>query len=356
MKCDNRRNVIKISPPMNKTSGVKHRKRSLIGIAALLFVAATFAACGASSGGRSPTESSASYAREALSDYANEQTYFEDYEAQDERATPLPLMTPYNSEGSKIVYTVDMQLQTTTFEEGTRNVLNVVNEMGGYVQSTFVRGRNLYDYETERYAIYHLRIPSEKLATFLVSMEDSYNLLQLQQDSQDITAQYSETDSQAGNLKEQEQRLLEALELAENTDERLALERELAQVQAEISRKTATIGAMDSHVIYSTVKISLFEVAIPEDEQEDTSTFGERLNQTSGRSWDGFVAFCQGLLLFLIAALPAIIVIAAIGAVAFLIWRQTKKMGKKFSGQPVEMSDQSKEYLDSESGDQNDLN
>jgi len=141
-------------------------KRIFSGSIILLLALFTFAAC---SSGASPAERSASTSAYS----APEAAYGGDYEITDEADTSLPLLTPSNPDGTKIVYTVTMELQTTEFEAGTRSLLNVVRDMGGYVQNTYIEGRSLYDLEGERFASYTLRIPSESLAEFLVTMEDN---------------------------------------------------------------------------------------------------------------------------------------------------------------------------------------
>lgn len=252
-------------------------------------------------------------------------------EMQDERE--LPLLTPSTSDGTRMVYTAELHLQTIEFDKGTRDLLNTVREMGGHVLSAYVQGRSLYTPDVERSARYILRIPSDNLADFLVTMEDNYNLWQMSQESQDITRQYAQTDSQLDYLREQEASLQTTLESTEDAEQRLAIEQELAGVRAQIAASTASVQAMESDTVYSNVTIHMFEVLadrLPIPEEEETPlTFSEKLSRTTNTSMENGLAFLQGVLLFFIAALPALIVLAVMGAVAWLIYRWWKKRSAK---------------------------
>lgn len=298
-------------------------KRLFCCISSLILIASALTACG---GGGSESPNSAA-PQSPVHDYASGTPG--EFATESGGAAYLPLVTPSNAEGSKIVYTVDLWLETTAFAEGTRKLLDVVVEKGGYVESTHIEGRSLYNEDVERYASYTLRIPSEHLADFLVIMEDNYNLVQLVQQSQNITDQYQETDTRLEDLKEQEKRLTEALGKTEDTQELLDLERELAGVQSDISSLTASSGRMDNAVIYSTVAVHLSEVIPSKSLQESGIPFGDRLSKTANGSWTGFVGFCQGLFLFIIAALPVLVVLGVIAAITLLVMRAVRKSNGK---------------------------
>lgn len=305
-------------------------KRFILATAIALSMVLSLAACG---GGHAPSGQPGSYSASSApsappaGDYAAEYTgdaYPGKY-ADGGSASPLPLLTPDNDEGNRLVYTVDMQLETTQFMEGTRALLTTVADMGGHVRSTFVQGRHLFDESATRYARYTLQIPSASLAEFLMAMEDSYNLLRLEQNSEDITARTEQTDSRLEYLLAQEQRLLETLADAGDTEEILSLEYELTDIQAQISSLKASAGVLERAVVYSSVTVHLYEVIPPETREE--LTWSQRLSNTADNSANGFVALGQNLLLFLIAALPTLVVLAVVGALVWLGIRLLKKRG-----------------------------
>lgn len=305
-------------------------KRILCLYISAVLIIGTLTACGGSSGSAPMSAEAGAPAAEA-SPAPSYDAYHDDYEYPNEAeagsAMPLPLLTPSGADGKKIVYTVTLWLQTTGFDAGTRTLLNTVVDMGGYVQSAYINGRDLRNPDIERDATYTFRIPSENLSEFLVVMEDNYTLWRLEQESQDITAKSNQTDTRLNDLLEQEKRLLEDIAAATESREKLSLERQLADVQASISGLDASRTSMDNAVIYSTVTIRLFEVILYEPEAERQVSFAERLGLTVNNSLNWFVAFCQGFLLVLIALAPVIVILAVIAAIVLLVMRLVRRRG-----------------------------
>ena len=259
--------------------------------------------------------------------------------APQESAVPLPILTPSEAEGRKLMYTVTVQLQTTDFMAGIRKLQETVIDIGGFVLTADVRGRDIRTPEFERSADYRFRIPSERLSEFLVVMEDNFNLLRLQQETEDSTTDYQSADTRLEDLREQERRLLDSMSAARNTNERLELEARLDEIQKSINEYLTLQFSVDDSVILSTVVIYLFEVIIPdevEEEPEPPLTFSDRLSNRISASINGFVSFCQGLLLVVIAISPVLLVLIILAAVALLIVRIVTILSKKIKREKPE--------------------
>jgi len=245
----------------------------------------------------------------------------------------LPILTPSRAGDRVLSYTVSFNLQTTDFIPGIRLLLNTVSEKGGYLEAATVRGRDMRELYTERSADFSLRVPSELLTEFIIIVENSYNILFMNQAMHEHTAEYRQTGTRLDYLREQEARLSNGLRDEEITDsERRALERELIEVRIMINDFFAQQTAIDHSVNYSTVTITLFEVVIFEEvivEPEPPATFSTRLTNQISSSVAVFVAFCQGLLLVIITLAPVILILAFFGAVILIIFHLIKKRGKK---------------------------
>lgn len=262
----------------------------------------------------------------------------------EESAVPLPLLTPSNSRGKRIVYTVDVELQTTAFMVGIRTLLNTVSIMDGYVESANVRGRDLHQPVRERSADYTLRLYSENLPEFLVVIEDNYNLVSLRQTSEDVTARYGHGDSSLSDLRSRETRLLRDLENTQlETDERLEIELQLAHVQTSIRNYERQQAEFDDGVLYSTINVKLYEVIFEEEPEEEEAeeeeeipepTFGERFSQAASRSMNSFIAFCQTVLIILVRLAPALLTLIVLTLIALFIYRTVLKYRKKRNNAP----------------------
>ena len=254
-----------------------------------------------------------------------------------EGAVPLPLLPPSISGGKRIVYTVDVQIQTTAFMSGIRTLLTAVGNMEGYVESANVQGRDMRTPDTERSANYTLRMYSERLSDFLVILEDNYNLVSLRQTSTDVSANYRHGDSTLDDLRDQEARLLRDLENTRlDAEDRLEFEQRLAQVQSSIRSYERQQYTLNDDVLYSTVNVQLREVIFIEDAEEEEAeeipelTFGERLSVAVERAIDGFVAFCQGFLIVLIRFLPILIILIILAIIAYLVYRVVRLLIERY--------------------------
>lgn len=291
---------------------------------------------GGGSGGRGGDEAAPSQAQPA--DNASGGSQWEP--GAEGSSGPLPILTPSNSRGMRYIYTIDLRLQTTAFMAGIRTLLNTVGKMDGYVESADVYGRDLHSPPHERNAEYSFRLYTERLADFLEVIEDNYNIVSLKQRSKDVTGNYNYGDTAIDDLRQQEARLLTALENTRlDTESRLDLEKRLTQVQSDIRYYEREQSDFDSGIYYSTVNVQLYEVIfveeeeIEEQEEEEEAvpepTFGERFNQAVERSVNGFLAFCQGVLIVLVRSAPVIIILVVLAVIAFLIYRRVRKNKSK---------------------------
>jgi len=204
--------------------------------------------------------------------------------------------------------------------------------MGGYIERGNFNGRDMRTPWVERSAGYVFRLQTDRLAEFIVVMEDNFNLLSMRQQSDDVTLNHEFGGLTLSDLREQEAWLREELRNEElEASDRLALERTLADVLSSIRGLQSQMSALDDQVIYSTITVHLSEVIIPESIEEEEVvklTFGERFNHAASRSFNGFVAFCQGLLIVLIRMLPTLIILGLVGIALLLIIRKARKYRK----------------------------
>jgi hypothetical protein len=228
---------------------------------------------------------------------------------------------------------------------GHRTLLETAGNMGGYLENCSLKGHDMHLPPYERSANYTLRIYSERLAEFLTVVEDNYNLWGMEQTSEDMTASYAYSGAHNEDLYEQEARLLKDLENTRlETSEKLDLERRLAEVQSAIRNNDRQQYNIDDGVLYSTVSIELYEVIFieeepvveePEPEPEPDPTFNERVNHAVTTSANGFVAFCQGVLIVLIRLAPALIILAVLAVITLVIYRIVRRRQNKRRMPPI---------------------
>lgn len=244
-----------------------------------------------------------------------------------------PSVTPV-VDSRKIIKTVNLQLQTLEFDKGVSSIPEIAESFGGYVQDSYVQGRDMYNERGTRDANFTIRIPSEKLDAFVNSIGGTFHVTSKSQNSQDVTDTYFDSQARLDALTIQEQRLISMLEGATELEYMLQVEKELMNVRYEIESLTASLNRLDSQVSLSTVMIFLSEVVKLDPVENVPITFGERISRAFSESWENFFDFSQGFAVGFVHSLPFLLVLAVIVIVIVLI---IKAISKKTAAKRAKM-------------------
>ena len=218
---------------------------------------------------------------------------------------------------AKIIRTAQVRAETKEFENAVAQIEATVEELGGYVESSEETGRNYAaqkgNYGT-RSASFTLRIPAESLEDFLSTAGELLNVTSTSTTATDVSSEYYDIEARLSVL-ETERTVLEGL-LAESktVDNMITVEKRLYDVIYEIESYKTQLKVYDSKVSYSTVTLDLNEVTDLTAVAENNS-FGARLKKAVKDSWQSFVEFCKDGVIWLIYALPTLIILAVIGMV-----------------------------------------
>jgi len=237
----------------------------------------------------------------------------------------IPVLT-HEQTGRLLVYRVEMRLQTTEFMPGVRLLLDTTVRLSGYPTLFEVHGRDLRNQHlTERSADFSIRIPTAQLGEFIAIVEDNYNIWRLTQVAEDETDTYRGADNTIAALMEEEILLERELQILTEGEYRAPVVARLAEVRRQIRQAQLRQQAIMDNVIYSTVTIQLFEVIPPELKEEieepTPPTFGERVSAALTTSRDTVITLAQGTVLFVIRAMPVILVLAVIALITFIAFR-----------------------------------
>jgi hypothetical protein len=215
----------------------------------------------------------------------------------------------------KIIKNADLSIYVEDFDDKVDDIINLVNDLGGYIENSEIQGANSAD--SSRRAYMALRIPQAKLTDALDMFKNMGRVRSQRLSGENITDVYYDTDARIRNLRQQEQRLLEILQMAKNVDEVLRIENELNRVRTEIDLLTGQITAWDKMVEMSLVNLNLIEQE-PSKERLGTVTLGE----LAQRAKEGFIAvinLCVNMLATLAEVLGAIIPLAIIFGVLYKV-------------------------------------
>lgn len=257
----------------------------------------------------------------------------------------------YNSEyktdasdfASKIIYSANLSIQTTEFDTAISLLEKNVAQIGGFVENSNVNGDVCYNNDgttqiVNRWASYTVRVPAESFEAFLRQADGLGNVVSSGRYAENVTSTYTDYEAHLSSLKTEQERLLAMLEKATEVDSLIALEQRLSEVRYEIESIERNLRNLDRQISYSTVDITLQEVERYTPTVPVTRTFGEKLADAFSDGLSGFVGGLKAFIVWLVSALPALLVIAVIVVVVIVLVRRSKKKkaAKKVADQKKE--------------------
>ena len=295
------------------------RMKKLRLIPMVLAAAVLWSSCGSSGSSTSYNKSEAAVASSFA--YASDDYYTEEtadmmeagYGGEVDLSADL-----HPDENRKVIYTSDVSIETEQFEESVSTIRALLDETGGYVSSTSQWGSSS---DGSRRGDYTCRVPAEHYRAFLSGLQGAGNVYSLNEYTDDITTQYVDVQARLDSLQNQKERLEELAKEAEDIDTLLSIEDKLGEVQYQLESYTAQMRTFDNQVDYSTVVISLREVR----KVSEGVTFGSRIRAAFSGSWENFVDGAQSFVIWLIYALPGLIILAIILCIAIPLIRRYRK-------------------------------
>ena len=156
------------------------------------------------------------------------------YAAPEESAVPIP------DPDAKIIYTADMDLETTGFDDAAAALSALTADCGGYYESSSLSNSG------DRVARYTIRVPADRYREFISRAGEVCHLLEKHEHAEDVSEVYYDT---AGRLETQQAklaRLRELLDQAENMEDIIALESAVSETEEQIDWRSGQLGRYDS--------------------------------------------------------------------------------------------------------------
>lgn len=261
----------------------------------------------------------ASYANKASSSESYDQNGFY-YEAE----APASEDNSYSNDspgalptGAKVIYTADLSVESTEFDDSVARLEALVAELGGYFESNSVD-----NYGSYRSADYIVRIPAENFDTLCTSVGGIGNLTSISRRKADVSESYYDTDSRLETQKTKLARLQELLAKAESMEDIITIENAISDTEFQIEQLTGTLRRYDSLISYSTVNIVLREVYKLTDAEQAPISFGDRLSAAFRRGCSDFVDGLQNFVLSVARNWAGILLfLAVVAAVTVIVLR-----------------------------------
>ncbi len=217
------------------------------------------------------------------------------------------------SDGTKLIRTVSMTIETQQYDELLQQIKDRTNEAGGYIQSSN-SGNGYYG----RNAYVEVRVPYDKVDAFLENIGNYGTVKSTNDNTEDVSLQYSDTEAHIANLKTQHERILALMENATELEDIITLNQELTRIESELDSYQKTIRNYDNLVSYSTISIDITETSYSTPAVEDDS-IGSRIASGLSDTMHNLATLFGDLLVWFVVNLPIFIIFLGIPAIICLI-------------------------------------
>ena len=235
----------------------------------------------------------------------------------------------------KIIYSADATVETTCFDETLAKIDELIEKCGGWIESSSVSGANYYNISRgnagSRNANYTLRIPSSSFDEVMSGLSSLGNVPYSHVYTENVTAQYYDTQARLDSYKTQEQSLLKLMEKAESVEDIITIESKLTEVRYSIESLQSTLNNWDRKVSYSTVYLSVEEVSEYTPESLVNPSFGQKFVNAVKDGFKNAGSVISGFVLWFVEALPTLVIAVAVIFAVFLLLRSAfrKRKAKK---------------------------
>jgi len=238
----------------------------------------------------------------------------------------------------KIIRTFTVHGETKEYDAAVSAINSSIAVYGGYVSESRVTGPS-YSYSGKGYsreAYFVIKIPAENLDAFISQIGGSLNVTTSSSTQQDVSEAYYSIEARMKTLETERESLLAmmaSIDTAKDYDFWYTLQKKISETEQQIAEYAAILKSYDGQVAYSTVNLTVSEVVEYTPIKDDEPTFGERIAEAFVESWQDFGEGFMDFTVFLVSAIPTLLIFPGIPAVIIVIVivvnRKNKKKKKK---------------------------
>lgn len=306
---------------------MKKRMKRITAAAAACLLSLIFAACGSSTSNTTESitaDQSAAYDTGGV--YSN---YSAEMEPDMEPAEAAPeesgaQLDEKAASGRKLIKNVNMTVETEDYTQLVTDIQEQVVTLGGYIEQFESYNENSIG---GRSANLTLRIPADKLDSFVTRVDEVSNVISRQESVEDVTLQYVDLESHKKMLEQEQERLLALMEKAETIEDIITLESRLTEVRYQLESMEAQLRSMDNQVSYSTVYLYINEVTrlTPPEEKGTWERIRTGFSENMYRVGHGLKEFGISFIISLPVLFVFVIIILIIIIILRIVIRITRK-------------------------------
>ena len=220
--------------------------------------------------------------------------------------------------GQKLIRKVHIDAETEDLETLLGSLTSQISTLDGYIEKQELYNGSAYASYRSRSANLTIRIPADKLDSFIGQVKDASNVVSYNESQDDVTLTYVSTESRVKALETEQARLLELLSKAENMSDLLEIEARLTDVRYELENVTSQLRVLANKVDYATVYLYISQVKVYTEVEEQTvwqrisSGFMQNLadiGEAAENFFVWFVTYSPQLIVFTLLAIVVILLL-----------------------------------------------
>jgi copper chaperone CopZ len=220
------------------------------------------------------------------------------------------------STGRKTITTVDISIEVDDAQLTVEKIVKAAHDAGGYVSSSSVYD-SYYGSNNAKEGYVTVRVPESDSPKFIEDLGQLGKVTSKSESGRDVTEEYIDVTARLNNLKRQETRLFDVLNMTTTVEEILSVEKELERVRGEIDSLTGRLNYLDDKIDFSTINVRVSEP------RPITHSWG--LRDAVSESVNGFISMVNALIVLVGYILPLVIVLVVFGGSAIAIRRRMRR-------------------------------
>lgn len=225
----------------------------------------------------------------------------------------------------KLIRKINLTAETEDMDALLSQINQRVSQLEGYIEARNIYNGSAYSGKVRRNATLTIRIPADRLDQFVEQLGGISNIISNEETSDDVTLQYTATESRLKVLKAEEERLLAFMAEAKSVSEMLEIEQRLTEVQAELESLTSQLNVYDNLVDYGTVNLRISEVERYTELVTEEPTLWEQIADGFTGSLRNMGNILKTLFVFTITVIPYLIPLAVVGGIVLLVLKLRKR-------------------------------
>lgn len=212
----------------------------------------------------------------------------------------------------RIIRNADLTLKVKNLEAKWDEVAQIARSVGGFIAESNVDK----DDEGNLSGSITVRVPEKFFESALERVSVLGKLETKKVTSEDVSQEYTDTESRLRVLRVEESRYFSLLEKAKRLNDILRLESELARVRSEIEQATGRLRWLSSATTYSTINVSMHEKTKTKPEPAAGWTLKKEVKNAWGALLEA-LKVAATVLIWTVIYIPFYVILVALGFAAY---------------------------------------